>query len=432
MNSSRDEIEDRCKIRLNILLKRRTDKVNRLKRFLRATKLRPLLRVRGDEDLASRCVDDFFHAVSNPPATTSQSTDMLLKVMEKKREYTIEFIAKRQLVNTRNSVLLFLKKRFFIYKKSFKLRESVSWVKDLPKRQNVKNLTLFNWNSLQLNKDFLHNLFANSFPGIIREYEILEEASFTFKMALALNQIFYSVNAIDVGEFNSLNFIFRIYKTQQYNFETMIKEIMSTPYLSSSDPAVLHDHVLSVFSRINYFNYNDSNGEMKESYENALFVLRSELFPFLVSEYLLLRFLIQNTPDAIRSNILEKLKRCYIQNVSVNNICQMYPGVFTILFLLYFQDSNRVDTKGILNVLMDVRTSADINEYAKVTKELTYISNFICEVVFNLDHKKIKLSAQFREHFMSSISFLKYNYFVFDSTSNTRITNLGSLQYVVR
>ena len=228
-----------------------------------------------------------------------------------------------------------------------------------------------------------------------------------------------------------MNLIFRIYRTQRYDFESMIDEITSGDPLPSFDPGVLHDNVLSVFTRINYFDYNDTSGEMKESYDNALFVYRSEIFIFLVTEYILLRFLLRNTCTSVKESIKSFLRDEYIHETYTNNVCQLYPGAFTILFMLYFNAYGQKDPKGILNILADIPLAAQCADYPKVTKELKYIAQFICDTVYELEQGKTFISQFYSDNFLSNLSFLKYNYFVQTATVRT-IENLNSMRFVSR
>lgn len=432
MRSHRDEIENTLRLRLYKLKDRRQVTLNNVLRCLRAMKLRPLVnKTSDDSDLTSRCVEDFSQAVSSKTLTEQSRTtaDSLVKLIEKKREYAIEFIARRQLVNTKNSVLAYIKKRFFSYKKNFQYRHTVPWIRDLPLRPNLNDQIFFDWKTQQENKLLLSSLFFKSFTGVIRDFEILDDATFTFKMARALNHLFYTINAIDWGEYNSLNFLFKIFKVQSFDFDTMIQEITEESSLPSPDPAVLHDHVFPVFTRINYFDYNDIAGEMKEAYDNALFVLRPELFPFLVSEYVMFRFLLRNVSEAVKTNILEKIRRHFDHGTIVSNVCQMFPGAFTILFLSYFNNRDHSDPKGVLNILTDVRST--VSDTSKVTRELKYVSNFICEVVYDLEQKNIRLSKDFQDQFLSNITFIKYNYFVASSRPQP-LENISAYPFLVR
>jgi hypothetical protein len=392
-----------------------------------------MLKSASDEDFSSRCVDDFLNTFStnHKPDKEYFVNDLYASIAQKKRDYIIEMAARNQTVNMKNSLIKLIKKRFMIYKQNFKLRQNVPWVKDLPLRPNLNNQNFFSWNNLKHNKELLHSLYVNSFKCLIQDYEVLAEETFTFKIARILNKLVYSINAIDWGEYNALNFIFRIYKTQSYDFDNMIQEITSDDPLPSSDPAVLHDNVFSVFTRINYFDYNDYTGEMRESYDNALFVYRSEIFIFLVTEYILLRFLLKNTSDSVKESIKAYLNAEFTHETYTHNVCQMFPGAFTILFMLYFNSHNQKDPKGILNVLADIPLAAQCADYSKVTKELKYIAQFICETVYELEQRKTFITQFYSENFLSNLSYLKYNYFV--QTANVRtIENLNNMRFVSR
>lgn len=430
-------IEGICRERFQYLSNRRKQKLKRLKQYLRATKLKPrLLPVRETNDLTSRSVDDYVQLMSKQKAfrqDRSSLNDSLIKVIKKKREYAIEYIARRQLVNDKNAVLSFVKKRFLMYKQSFRLNQTVPWVKDLPIKPNMNNIVYFSWDTISLNKELLHSIYSKVFKCLLQDHEVLSEQTFSFKIARELDKLVYCVNAIDHGEYNALNFLFRIYKTQCYDFKSMIDEIVSGGALPSSDPAILHDQVFPVFARINYFDYNDSTGEMKESYDNSLFVYRSELYPFLVSEYGLLRFLLTQTSTSVRSVITEKLKQCFIHNTCVNNVCQLYPGVFVILFMLYY-NSHCGDPKGILNTLVDIPVATSSNDVSKVTEHLKYLSTFICETIYNIERGQILISDFYTNNFLSNMSFLKYSYFVKTPTfqRQKQQTTSSSLPFICR
>ena len=422
-----------CKEQFYHLLSRRKQKVKRLKQYVRAVKLKPQLRS-VDEDFSTRCVDDFFHTLSkyDTKCVNDHSRhDQYATIAQRKRDYTIEMVARNQVVNMKKSLITLIKKRFMIYKQNFKLRSNVPWVKDLPLRPNLNNQIFFSWNNLKKNKEFLHNIYANVFKCLIQDYEVLSEETYTFKLARVLNSLVYNINAIDWGEYNALNFIFRIYKTQHYTFDSMIQEITSCNPLPSPDPGVLHDNVLSVFTRINYFDYNDNTCEMKMSYDNALFVYRSEIFIFLVAEYVMLRFLLKHTSVSVQESIKNKLNAEFVHETYTNNVCQLYPGSFTILFMLYFNSHGGKDPKGILNILADIKLAAQSADYQKVTKELKYIARFICETVYDLEQDKTFISQFYYDNFLSNLSYLKYNYFV-ESTTVQTIDNLNSMQFLTR
>lgn len=400
-------------------------------------KLKPrLLPVQATSDLTSRCVNDFVKSMTTYRTSrhdSSDVTDSLVKVINKKREYAIEYIARRQLVNDKNSVLCFVKKRLFAYKRSFRLNQTVPWVKDLPLKPNLNDMVYFSWDTIRMNKELLHTMYSKAFKCLVQDHEILSDQTFSFKVARELDKLAYCVNAIDYGEYNALNFLFRIYKTQKYDFNSMINEVATGEALPSPDPAVLHDQVFSVFTRINYFDYNDSTGGMKESYDNALFVYRSELYPFLVSEYVLLRFVFRHTSSSVRSVITDKLRQSFTHNTCVNNVCQLYPGVLNILFMLYY-NSRTGDPKGILNTLADIPSATNSNDVSKVTEHLKYISTFICETVYNIERGQILVSDFYTDNFLSNLSFLKYNYFVQVPTQqrHKQQTSAGDLPFILR
>ena len=429
-----DDILRICKEQYHRLLIKRKQKLKRLKQYVRAVRLKPTIRSDDDEDLSTRCVDDFFHTLcrnDNKPVNDQSIHDQYASVAQRKREYTIEMVARNQVVNMKNSLIKLIKKRFMIYKQNFKLRSNVSWVKDLPLRPNLNNQIFFSWNNLKMNKEYLHKIYANVFKCLIQDYEVMSEETFTFKVARVLNTLVYSINAIDWGEYNALNFIFRIYKTQKYNFNDMIEEVTSDSPIPSPDPGVLHDNVFSVFNRINYFDYNDNTGEMKMSYDNALFVYRSEIFMFLVAEYVMLRFLLKHASDSVRENIKNKLNAEFVHETYTNNVCQLYPGAFTILFMLYFNSHEGKDPKGILNILSDIPLAAKSADYPKVTKELKYIARFICETVYELEQRKTYISEFYYDKLLSNLSYLKYNFIVQTSSIQT-MDDLNTMRYLTR
>ncbi len=385
-------------------------------------------------DFGERCVDDLIRSATSINAADfrRQRDNPLLRVIEKKREYAIEYIARRQLVNTKNAVLARIKKRFFKYKKNFIPGRSAPWVRDLPLKPNMNNPTFFGWNVQQENRAHLYDMYASAFGSLIPGYEMSQEHTYTFKVARCLNKLAYCVNAIDWGEYNSLNFVFKIYKRQNYDFDSMVDEITSADVLPSPDPAVLCDNFVPLFGRINYFDYNDVTGEMSDSYDNALFVLRTELYPFLVAEYVLVRFLLTRLPATISDDMKQTLRENFENDTVVGNVCQIYPGVLTLLYMIYFDNADHTDDKRILSLLMDTNSSASSVEYDRVTPRLKSIARFICDIVFKLERGNIAVSIDCRDHLMTQASFFKYNYLVQNPSSTAASANLGTLPFLVR
>ena len=409
------------KQRMNVLKKRTTQHTPTLEKEKLQTSITPMCADLFVDTLSAREI------VSNE-TSESKHTDLILQVLNKKRELTIEYIAKRQLVNAKNKVLSLLKKRFFIYKRNFRLDKSIPWVKELPLRPNNRDTLYFHASVLRLNKSNLFEVYYDSFKTLFSGQEILDGHTFCFKVSRRLNELAYTLNAIDNGKFNSLNFLFNIYKRQDYDFSSMIQEIISDEPLPTPDAAVLHDNFLSVFSRINYFDYNDFTGELKPVVENSLFVFRSELYPFLVTEYILLRFLLRYTPDYIRNTILETLEAKYCQNSVTPNICQLYPGTFTLLYILYFSNNNCVDTYGVLELLKNARSSAESGDYSIVTTQLRKISNVICEILYKIEQEQIIIPDTMKNTFLSYCSFYKYSYLLDEKVKSS----LNSLPFLVR
>jgi hypothetical protein len=429
---SSQTIELMCRSRYRYLADRRKQQVRRLKSYLRSAKLKPKLRCSNTYD--ERCVDDLELCVSRVGSEHRRirdASDLMLQVVDKKREYAIEYIARRQLVNAKNGVLTRIRKRFFNHRRNFQPAPTVTWVRDLPTRPNLNNHAFFGWNVQKENRTHLHDMYVRAFGVLVQGYDATREQTYSFRVARSLNRLAYCINAIDRGEYNSLNFIFRIYKRQQYDFEAMVSEITSADPLPSPDPAVLCDNFIPFFGRINYFDYNDVTGELADSYDNAMFVFRTELYPFLVAEYVLLRFLLTHTPTAISRSIASKLKEDFENDTVVSNVCQMYPGVFTLLYMLYFERNDRADVRGILSLLGDICSSASNNmECDRVTTRLKLLSNFICDTVYDVEQGNV--ASLFSDHLMSRLSFFKYNYLVQVPDANEALADINSLPFLVR
>ncbi|MES9879349.1 MAG: hypothetical protein ABW185_00515 [Sedimenticola sp.] len=419
----------KCRDRYRYLSDRRKERIERLKSYLRSIKLKPMLQ----HDYSESCVTDLVRSATHTADRHRRgNSDVMLRVISKKREYAIEYIARRQLVNTKNRVLARIKKRFFGYKKNFQPRTSVAWVRDLPLKPNLNNHTFFGWNVQKDNRSHLHDTYAKAFGILVQGFELLQEHTYVFKIARCLNKLAYCINAFDWGEYNSLNFIFRIYKRQNYDFDSMVREITSADILlPSPDPAVLCDNFVSLFGRINYFDYNDVTGEMGDCYDNALFVLRAELYPFLVAEYVLVRFILTRLPSTIADNMKLTLRENFENDSVVGNVCQCYPGVFTLLFLIYFDNADRSDDGRILNMLLDCHSSAMSMEYDRVTLRLKGLARFICETVYSIEQGHVVIPKSV-SYIMSQPSFFKYNYLVQMPSANIATTNLSSLPFLVR
>lgn len=406
-----------CKLRHQMSISKRKDKLKRLKKYIRINKLQSRIIPYKQNNLTSLCTDIFCESLSDKRGSTNHKLennfeDCLLQVQARKRSLAVEHIARRQLINTKNSVLIILKKRFFVYKRNFKLDKSVPWVKDLPLKPNYKDSIYFDAKVLLLNKKHLFDVYYRTFKTLFRDFEILDAHAYCFKVARCLNELAYCINNIDNGEFNALNFLFKIYRKQHFDFQSMIQEIASDDALPSPDSAVLHDNVLAVFPRINYFDYNDLTGEIKSCIDNALFILRPELYPFLVTEYLLLRFLLKNVPVNVRQKVIDSLECKYVQNTVAHNVCQLYPGTFTLLFILYFEGNNSFDPNGVLERLVDTRISAQSGDYAKVTSHLKQINTVLCETIYKFEQGTLHISDVFRNKILLNWGFVSYNYLI--------------------
>lgn len=362
------------------------------------------------EDFTTQCVDDILELTETQFRT--RTSDIRLEILNKQREYLIDLIARRRLVNNHNAILKLVKSRFFVHKRNFQQRPTVPWVKDMPLKPNLNNQFFFNWDTLRENKTLLFDIHANAFKSLLQDFEVLSPDTYTFKMARVLNKLCYSINTIDWGEFNALNFLLNIYKKQKYSFENMIDEITNDQVLPSPDPAVLHDNVLSVFTRINYFDYNDNSGEMQQSCENSLFVYRAELYPFLVAEYVILRFLLKHISKEVSDEIKCSLKDNFESGTYSCNVCQTYPGIFTLLYMLYYENQDNGDPQKILPVLVDIQSMSSSKDTSKVTNEMRYIAQFICKMVYNIENGKVGLKRTYTEYYLTNISFLRYNYFI--------------------
>ena len=390
------------------LKKKKTVKI--MKRYLR----QKCLHLSNDaSSLWSQSVDDFCSTASSSVAN-GYKTDSMSEILHRKRQYVIDCIAKRQLVNCKIQLLGKVRKRFLSNKKSFQPKRNISWYSDLPSKISANDTLFFGWDTQAQNKAVLFELFSRAFRTIVQEYAVLTENTFTFKVSKALNMLVFPVNAIDFGEFNSLNFLFKIYGKQNYSFDDMVEEMMSPENLPSTDLGVLHDQVFKVFQRINYFDYNEPTGDMSDSLENALFVYRNELYPFLVCEYVLVRFMIKQMSTKTLESVKTVLHSGYeaSDGTVVPNICQMFPGVFTVLFLVYFDAYNQTDSKGILRVLMDIQTSVTTGDLQRAANNMKYISNFLCEVVYNIENDIWTIANHYKQHMLTSMSFMKYNYIV--------------------
>lgn len=421
-----------CKIRLQTLKDRKKEKLKILKRYIRRKYLRLQTTNDSTSDLWARSVDDFCHTSNNKSERKQSGSDLLTEVLERKRQYVIDCIAKRQLVNSKIKLLARIRKRFLNNKNIFLPKPVVSWVKDLPGKLNVNDNLFFGWNTQAENKIHLQDIFSRSFRNLVQEFDVLFENTYIFKVAKVLNKLAFTINAIDNGEFNSLNFLFKIYGTQKYDFEDAIVEVTSEDNIPSPDLAVLHDHVFPVFQRVNYFDYNNQTGEMLDSLDNALFVYRTELFPFLVCEYVLLRFLLKQTNNDISKIVKSQLRSEYdvITDTVIPNVCQMFPGVFTVLFLVYFDAYDHIDTKGILRLLLDIQSSITIGDFNRVTNNLRVISYFLCEVVYNIENDIWRIPAQYKQNLLSNMSFLKYNYMI--GKSKDTFVRVNDMPFITR
>ena len=420
-----------CQARYQYLNIKRKHQVKRLTNNVRAIKLKAVFdahRLNTGDNITTKCIDELLETVSSSSSQKEHETkqnisETLLKVVSKKREYVIDYIAKRQLMNTKNSVLRYIKNRFMKYKRNLQPSETVPWVRDMPIKLN-SNSNLFKDN-MPLNEKHLRDLYTKTFSNLLFEFEILKDKNiYVFKVARSLNRLVYCVNAIDWAEFNSLMFLFRIYKQQQYDLDSMIDEITTDEVLPTPDPAVLHDHVLPLFTRINYFDYNDYTGDIKESYDNALFIFRTELYPFLVCEYLLIRFVLKYTSPNVRNAIKEEISKCFYHKKALKNIVQMYPGVFTILYRLYFLSCGETDPKGILNILIDIKSATASGNYETVTSHLKQITLFICEIIYKIEQGHLYLTDEWCRFLLSDYSFLKYNcflHFIYAPTSRVSL-----------
>jgi|JFJP01.1.fsa_nt_gi hypothetical protein len=414
--------------RFQFLAEKRKARTKRLKRHLRANYLKKRFGTTTD-DIGSQCADDFIR-ILRQESKPSSPTDCVVSVLQKKREYMTQYLARRQLVNNISKVIKLATKRFFSYKKNVVLSKTSPWVNDMPLKANLNDQIFFGHNTLTKNKKLLQCLYANTFKSVIQDYEVLDGESYPFKVACALNKLVYCINAIDWGEFNSLNFVLSIYKKQKYTFEQITEELTKGDALPSPDPAILHDNVLSVFTRINYFDYNDNDGEMKPVIDNALFAMRGDLFPFLVSECILLRFLLTNASETIREDLKRRFRIAFENETVTKNVCQVYPGAFTIIFMLYYNSHNNTDPKGILNMLMDIQAAVGTMDYDRVSKHLKNLCRFICQTVYELEQKQTFISDFYFENFLSNLTFMKYNYFVV--LSGVHNNTVDSLPFLVR
>ena len=406
-----------CNERYKYLNDKRKKQVKRLKRCVRAIKLKNVFtshRETNADNLTSESIDELLETASTSSLSQSHTrqniSDTLLQIVSKKREFVINYIAQRQLMNIKNSVLRYIKNRFLKFKRNLQLSDTVPWVRDMPMKlgddspfkENVKG-----------NEKLLKSLYSKTFSNLLFELEMLKgNKIYVYKVARSLNRLVYCVNAIDWAEYNSLMFLLKIYKKQEYDLDNMLDEITSNEVLPSPDSAVLHDHVLPVFTRINYFAYNDYTGNIAESYDNALFLFRPELYPFLVCEYLLIRFVLKYTSPNVRHAIKAEINRAFSFQKVIKNIVQMYPGVFTILYILYFLSSGEADPKGILNILIDVKSAAASGNNETVTSHLKQIASFICETIYKIEQEELFLTDEWCKPLLDDLSFLRYNYFL--------------------
>ena len=87
-----DDILRICKEQYHHLLIKRKQKVKRLKQYVRAVRLKPKIRSDDDEDLSTRCVDDFFHTLcrnDNKHVNDQSIHDQYASATQRKRDYTI-------------------------------------------------------------------------------------------------------------------------------------------------------------------------------------------------------------------------------------------------------------------------------------------------------------------------------------------------------
>ena len=421
-----------CHTRYKYLKDNRKQQVKRLKHCVRAIKLKTVFDShlqKNADNITSDCIDDLLEKVSSSSSQKEHQTkqnisETLLKVVSKKREYVINYIAKYQLMNTKNSVLRYIKNRFMKYKRNLQLSETVQWVRDMPVKLNYNSNNNMFTENLSLNDEQLRTLYSNTFSNLLFESEILKDHKvYVYKIARSLNRLVYPINAIDWAEFNSLMFLLRIYKKQDYDFDSMLDEITSNEVLPTPDTAVLHDNVLPLFRRINYFDYNDFTGDIKESFDNALFLFRTEIYPFLVCEYLLIRFVLKYTSPSVRHAVKEEINRAFSYNKVIKNIVQIFPGVFTILYILYFQSSGETDPKGILNILIDIKSAAASGNNETVTSHMKQITTFICEIIFKIEQEEMYLTDEWCKRLLNDLSFLRYNFFLKHTyKSNSRLS----------
>lgn len=423
-NYSSETITLICQLRHHISLCKRKENLRHLKRYIRIKKLLPLVSNGKQIDSRSLCTDLFCETLSDKTECAAEfhhrkTDDHALELLTRKRTLAIEYIARRQLVNAKNSVLKIVQKRFFIYKRNFRLSKHTPWVKELPLKPNFKNPLYFSASVLRLNKNYLFDIYYRNFKTLFRDYEILDAHTYCFRVARRLNELAYCVNAIDHGEFNALNFLFKIYRTQQFDFHRMIQEITNDEPLPSPDPGVLHDNVLAVFTRINYFDYNDLTGELKPCIDNALFTIRSDLYPFLVTEYLLLRFMLKSAPVDIRRTVTETLSTKYNTNTVLQNVCQLFPGVFILLYILYFEHNDCIDTKGLLEMIVDARTSAQCGDYIRVTSHLKEIAKILCGIIFEFEQGNLRIPETLKTTVLVNWGFFLYSYLMDTPTITT-------------
>lgn len=83
--------------RFQFLAEKRKARTKRLKRHLRANYLKKRFGTTTD-DIGSQCADDFIR-ILRQESKPSSPTDCVVSVLQKKREYMTQYLARRQLVN---------------------------------------------------------------------------------------------------------------------------------------------------------------------------------------------------------------------------------------------------------------------------------------------------------------------------------------------